>query len=166
MVEFCCEAIRSCAFVCWKISDYSLDFLVCDASLPLLSVFLSFIFCPTSFGRDWAAFLGCLVFSTSVKKLSCGSCSAFRWSFDEFVGEKLVSTSYSSAILGLPSAFPSFETSCMLWNWVTYLERQFIWSQNNIRLKRWGLLIGDWWFIISPKDLIHYPPNLISSVLK
>ena len=27
-------------------------------SLPLLSLFLSFIFCPTSFQRQWAAFLG------------------------------------------------------------------------------------------------------------
>ena len=27
-------------------------------SLPLLSLFLSFIFCPTSFRRQWAAFLG------------------------------------------------------------------------------------------------------------
>ena len=27
-------------------------------SLTLLSLFLSFIFCPTSFRREWAAFLG------------------------------------------------------------------------------------------------------------
>ena len=27
-------------------------------SLPLLSLFLSFIFCPTSFWKQWAAFLG------------------------------------------------------------------------------------------------------------
>ena len=27
-------------------------------SFPLLSLFLSFIFCPTSFQRQWAAFLG------------------------------------------------------------------------------------------------------------
>ena len=26
-------------------------------SLPLLSLFLSFLFCPTSFQRQWAAFL-------------------------------------------------------------------------------------------------------------
>ena len=48
---------------------------------------------------------GCLVFSDSVQKLLCGSCSAFKWSFDEFVGEKVVSPSYSSAILGLPPLF-------------------------------------------------------------
>ena len=38
-----------------------------------------------------------------VQKLFCAICSAFKCSFDEFVGEKVViSPSYSSAILGLP----------------------------------------------------------------
>ena len=46
---------------------------------------------------------GCLVYSTSVQKLFCGSCSAFKWSLDEFVGEKVVSPSYSSAILNFLS---------------------------------------------------------------
>ena len=32
-----------------------------------------------------------MVSSTSVQKLSCGSCSAFKWSFDEFEGEEVVS---------------------------------------------------------------------------
>ena len=50
---------------------------------------------------------GCLVSSASVQKLFCGSFSAFKWSLDEFVGEKVVSPSYSSAILGLPP-FSSF----------------------------------------------------------
>ena len=45
---------------------------------------------------------GCLVSSASVQKLFCGSCSAFKWSFDEFVGEKVVSLSYYCAILGPP----------------------------------------------------------------
>ena len=37
--------------------------------------------------------------SASAQKLFCGVCSAFRCSFDEFVGEKVVSLSYYSAIL-------------------------------------------------------------------
>ena len=41
---------------------------------------------------------GCLVSSASIQKLFCGICSAFKWSFDEFVGEKVVSLSYSSFI--------------------------------------------------------------------
>ena len=47
----------------------------------------------------------CLVSSAHVQKLICGSCSAFKWSFDEFVGEKVVSLSYSYIILGLPPLF-------------------------------------------------------------
>ena len=45
---------------------------------------------------------GCLVSSASIHKLFCGIFSAFKWSSDEFEGEKVVSLSYSSAILGLP----------------------------------------------------------------
>ena len=66
-------------------------------SLTLLSLFFSFIFCSTSF-----CLFGCLVSSASIQKRFCGICSAFKWSFDEFVGEKEVSPSYSSAVLGPP----------------------------------------------------------------
>ena len=45
---------------------------------------------------------GCLVSFASIQKLFCGICSVFKWSFNEFVGEKVVSLSYSSAILGPP----------------------------------------------------------------
>ena len=50
---------------------------------------------------------GCLVSSASIQKLFCSICSVFRWSFDEYVGEKVVSPSYSSSIFDLPhvSAF-------------------------------------------------------------
>ena len=47
-------------------------------------------------------FSGCLMSSASIQKLFCGICSAHKCSFDEFVGEKVVSPSYSSAILGTP----------------------------------------------------------------
>ena len=40
--------------------------------------------------------------SAGIQKLFCGICSTFKCSFDEFVGEKVVSPSHSSAILGLP----------------------------------------------------------------
>ena len=43
---------------------------------------------------------GCLLSSTSVQKLFCGICSAFKCSFDKFVGDKVAYPSYSSAILG------------------------------------------------------------------
>ena len=61
---------------------------------------------------------GCLVSSSSVQ-LFCGICSAFKWSFDEFVGEKVVSPSYSSAILGPPPSQTEIfiETNTTLTKW-------------------------------------------------
>ena len=41
--------------------------------------------------------------SASIQKLFCGFYSEFKYSLDEFVGEKVVSLSYSSTILGPPS---------------------------------------------------------------
>ena len=41
---------------------------------------------------------GCLMSSASIQKLFCGICSAFKYSFNEFVEEKVVSPSCSSAI--------------------------------------------------------------------
>ena len=71
-------------------------------SLPLLSLFLSFIFFPTSF-RGVGCFSGCLMSSAGIRKLFCGIYSTFKCSFDEFVGEKVFSPSCSSAILAPPS---------------------------------------------------------------
>ena len=63
--------------------------------------FLSFIFFPTSFRRQWAAFLGAWCSLPAFR--SCFvEFTVFKCSFDEFVGEKLVSPSYSSAILRPP----------------------------------------------------------------
>ena len=45
---------------------------------------------------------GCLMSSASIQKLFCEICSVFKCSFDEFVGEKVVSPSYSSTVLELP----------------------------------------------------------------
>ena len=44
----------------------------------------------------------CLMSSDSIQKLFCGICSAFKCSFNEFVGDKMVFLSYSSIILGPP----------------------------------------------------------------
>ena len=43
---------------------------------------------------------GCLMSSASIQKLFCWIYSGFKCSFDEIVGEKVVSLSYSSTILG------------------------------------------------------------------
>ena len=53
---------------------------------------------------------GYLVSSASIQKLVFGVFSVFKWSFNEFVGEKVVSPSYSSAILG-----PHPHSSILAW---------------------------------------------------
>ena len=123
----------------WKLLSFlRLPFQNRAPSLPLLPLFLSFIFFPTSFQMGcFSAFLTIRTFvgkvmslllntlsrfviaflrrskhflifrlqssstvmsSAGIQKLFCGIYSAFKCSFDEFVGEKVVSPSYSSAI--------------------------------------------------------------------
>ena len=78
-------------------------------SLPLLSLFLSFIFFSYLLSKTMGCFSGCLMSSARIQKLFCGICSAFKCSFYEFVGEKLFSPSYSSAILGPSPHLLGFE---------------------------------------------------------
>ena len=70
-------------------------------SLPLLSLFIFYIF-SYLLSKKMGCFSGCVMSSASIQKLFCGIFSSFKCSFDEFVGEKVVSLSYSSAILGPP----------------------------------------------------------------
>ena len=72
-------------------------------SLTLLSLFLSFIFCPTSFQRQWAAFLGAWCPLPAFRSCFVKFTQRSNVLLNEFVGEKVVSLSYSSAVLGLPS---------------------------------------------------------------
>ena len=71
-------------------------------SLPLLSLFLSFIFFPTSFQRQWVAFLG--AWCPLPAFTSCFV--EFTWRLNVLLmnlwGEKVFSPSYSSAILAPP----------------------------------------------------------------
>ena len=71
-------------------------------SLPLLSLFIFYILSYLLL-KTMGCLSGCLMSSASIQKLYCGICSAFKCSLDEFVGEKVVSPSYSSTILGPPS---------------------------------------------------------------
>ena len=59
------------------------------------SIVFPFIFYILSYllSKTMGCFSGCLMSSASDQKLFCGVCSAFEWSFDEFVGEKVVSLS-------------------------------------------------------------------------
>ena len=73
------------------------------SSLPtsFVSFFVFYIFSYLLL-KTMSWFSGCLMSSACIEKLFCGIYSAFKCSFDEFVGEKVVSLSCSSAILGLP----------------------------------------------------------------
>ena len=92
---------------------------------------------------------GCMVSSASIQKLFCGSCSAFKWSFYEFVGEKVVSPSYSSVILGPPlhavltlSCLPQTICCILLWFpkglFLSKLISPLWWS------------FSEWWGLLSP----------------
>ena len=69
-------------------------------SLPLLSLFVFYIFSYLLL-KTMGCFSGCLMSSAGIQKLFYGIYSAFKCSFDEFVGEKVISPSYSYTILGL-----------------------------------------------------------------
>ena len=71
-------------------------------SLPLLSLFFVFYIFSYLLSKTMGCFSGCLMSSASIQKLFCGIYSEFKCSFDKFMGEKVVSPSYSSSILGPP----------------------------------------------------------------
>ena len=62
-----------------------------------LSFYLLYFVLPPS--EDNGCFSGLLMSPASDLKLFCGVCSAFNCSFNQFVGEKVISLSYSLAIL-------------------------------------------------------------------
>ena len=72
------------------------------SSLPTSFVSFSiFYIFSYLFLKTMICFSGCLMFSTSIQKWFCRIYSVSKCSFDKFVGEKVVSPSYSSTILGL-----------------------------------------------------------------
>ena len=75
-------------------------FLVREACVGVLVSGAVFLISPF---EDLGCFSGCLMSSVGFQKLFCGIYSASKCSFDEFVGEKVFSPSYSSAILAPPS---------------------------------------------------------------
>ena len=71
------------------------------SSVPtsFVSLFVFYIF-SYLLSKTMGCFSWCLMSSAGIQKLFCGIYSAFKCSFDEFVGEKVVSPSYFSAIFG------------------------------------------------------------------
>ena len=86
------------------------------SSIPpsFVSFFVLYIF-SYLLSKTMGCFSGCLMSSAGIQKLFCGIYLAFKCSFDEFVGEKVFSPSYSSVILAPPPALiflnDSFPTS-------------------------------------------------------
>ena len=78
-------------------------------SIPtsFVSLFIFYIFSYLLL-KTMGCLSGCLISAATIQKLFCGICSAFKCSFDEFVGEEVVSPSYSSTILALAPLFPWF----------------------------------------------------------
>ena len=81
----------------------------------LFCLFFCLLYFSYLLSKTMGCFSGCLMSSAGIQKLFCGFYSSFKCSFDEFVGEKVVSPSYSSAIIG-PSPFLHF--LCLL-HWQT-----------------------------------------------
>ena len=105
---------------CLETSSITTPFLG-RVSVPISFVSL-FIFYILSYLllKTMGCFSGLLMSSASDQKLFCGVCSAFNCSFDEFVWEKVVSPSYSSAILAPPL---NFRTTI----WWTYRRENIGW---------------------------------------
>ena len=82
--------------VLWCSQDLDLSLLPLVFSLTVASRLLHLL------SKTMGCLSGCLMSSASIQKLFCGIYSAFKCSFNEFVGEKVVSPFYSSAILGPP----------------------------------------------------------------
>jgi len=86
----------------WKLLSFKTPFLGWSSVLPsFVSFFVLYIFSYLLL-KTMGCFSGCLMSSAGIQKLFCGIYSAFKCFFDEFVGEKVVSPSYSSAILAPP----------------------------------------------------------------
>ena len=78
-----------------------------------VSLFIFYIFLY-HLSKTMGCFSGCLMSSAGIQKLFCGIYSALKCSFDQSVGEKVISPSNSSAILGLPLPEPQFESISFL----------------------------------------------------
>ena len=74
-------------------------------SLTLLSSFFIFNILSYLLLKTMSCLSGYLMSSANIQKLFYGIFSVFKCSFNEFVGEKVVSLTYSSAILGPPPMY-------------------------------------------------------------
>ena len=97
--------------------------------------------------QTMGCFSGHLMSSASDQKLFCEICSAFNWSLHEFVGEKMVSPSYSSTILAPP---PTNLDSILKSRGITLPTKVrvvkamvFHWSCMDVRVELWRELSAE-----------------------
>ena len=75
--------------------------------------------------------------AASDQKLFCKLCSPFCCSFDEFVEEKVISPSYSSAILTPTPRQLALENMFLeTLFWIIYLKRKIIVAEQKIQLSQ------------------------------
>ena len=94
--RLCSESVSWCL----ETSLFKTPFPGWSSLLTSFVSFLVFYIFSYLFSKTMSCFSGCLMSSAGIQKLFCGIYSALKCSFDEFVGEKVVSPSYSSSILG------------------------------------------------------------------
>ena len=102
----------------WKLLFFKTPFLGWISILiSFVALFIFYIF-SYHLLKTMGCFSGCLMSSASIQKLFCEIYSAFKCFFNEFVAEKVVSPSYSSAILGLPYSLSlSYHWLRTAWFW-------------------------------------------------
>ena len=98
----------------WKLRLLGLPSWDRSPSLTLLSFFLSVIFCPTSFQRQWAAFLGAWCPLLAIRSCFVKFAQRSIVLSMNLLGEKVVSPSYSSAMLAPPQI--NFDSDC----WISF----------------------------------------------
>ena len=119
-------------------TDPSEKYFLVFGNFSFKTPFLGWISIPTSFVSLFIFYIlsyllsmtmgclsGCLMSSASIQKLFCGICSAFKCSFDEFVGEKVVSPSYSSTILRPPLFSSLFAWAISSFPWLNLMLSQY-----------------------------------------
>ena len=108
-------------------------------SIPtsFVSLFIFYIFSYLLL-KTMGCFSGCLISSASIRKLFCGIYSVFKCSFDEFVREKVVSPSYSSANFSSTTVLNHrfFGTWLSLWS----NSHQYMTTDKTIALSIWNFV--------------------------
>ena len=115
-------------------------------------LYLSFYLIP----KRLLCLSGYLGSSASVQKLFCRSCSTCRWSFDVFVKEKMVSQSYSFAILDHSSRLVLFSVWCKYLHpgfWLLLLFFFFFFPFNSQ---------GSWVIMMSPLSITNLNSQCLS----